>query len=148
MTTFEARTDVAAPTDRVWGRLQDLTAWPTWDPTLERVEGTLAPAGRVTIHVADNPRPFRLRVVASEPGSRLLLRGGLPWGLFTGTREYLLEARPEAATGLTVRETYAGPLARLVTRSIPDLQPSIEAFVGGLRRDAETGFATGQEGHR
>lgn len=149
MTSFEARTTVAAPTDRVWTRLQDLSAWPTWDTTLDRVEGTTGPGGRVTVHVAGNPRPFRLRVVSVERGRRWVLRGGLPLGLFAGTREYVLESRGDGASELLVRETYSGPLAPLVTRSIPDLQPSFEAFVRGLRHDVEHGSATtAEEQHR
>ncbi len=145
MTTFEARTDIAAPAPRVWERLLDLAAWPTWDTSLERVDGALVPDGRVTLHVTGNPRAFRLRVVELEPDRRLVLRGGMPLGLFSGTRRYLLEPLADDRTGFTMRETYAGPLAGLVARSIPDLQPSFDAFVDGLRRDAESHH---EEDHR
>lgn len=138
MTTFEAHTDIAAPTSRVWDRLLEVTAWPTWDTSLERVHGTLAPGGRVTIHVTDQPRAFPLRVTGFEPGHRLVLRGGMPLGLFSGTRRYALDPLPGGGTSFRMTETYGGALAPLVTRSIPDLQPSFEAFVAGLRRDAET----------
>lgn len=150
MTTFEARTDIDAPPDRVWARLLDLAAWPTWDSSLERVEGSIVPDGRVTLRVAGNPRPFRLRVVALEPDRRLVLRGGMPLGLFSGTRVYSLEPVADSRTGFTMRETYAGALAPLVTRSIPDLQPSFDAFVAGLRHDAESTTRSGpdREDHR
>lgn len=138
MTTFEAHTDIAATTERVWERLLDVTAWPTWDTSLERVEGRLVPGGRLTIHVTGTSRPFRLRVTDLDPGRRIVLRGGMPLGLFSGTRRYRLERATEGRTAVAMEETYAGPLAPLITRSIPDLQPSFEAFVAGLRRDAES----------
>ncbi len=41
------------------------------------------------------------------------------------------------ATQLTVREEYTGPLLPMIWRSIPDLGPSFEQFVTGLKRRAE-----------
>jgi hypothetical protein len=40
---------------------------------------------------------------------------------------------------ITVREEYSGPLVGLMGRSIPDLQPSFDKFVNGLKARAETG---------
>ena len=137
MKRFAARAEIAASADRVWETLLDVTSWPSWDPALDRVEGTVASGGRITLHVKDSSRPFRLRVVELEPASRLVLRGGMPLGLFSGTRRYRLEAAGEGGTGFSMEETYAGPLAPAITRSIPDLQPSFEAFARGLRQAAE-----------
>jgi hypothetical protein len=138
MRHFAARTEIAAPAARVWDTLLDVAAWPSWDPGLERVEGTLDEGGRVTIHVTESSRPFRLRVTEREPGSSLVLRGGLPLGLFSGTRRYRLEALAPDRTSFSMEESYAGLLAPAITRSIPDLQPSFDAFTSGLRRAAET----------
>lgn len=136
MPTFEATTTVAASASTVWDTLLATDRWTSWDPALESVEGTLAEGGRLDIRVRDNPRPFRLKVAAWEPARRIVLAGGMPLGLFTGTRTYTL-AEEQGATTVVVRETYTGPLAGLIGRSIPDLQPSFDAFVAGLRRAAE-----------
>ena len=61
----------------------------------------------------------------------------MPLGLFSGTRRYALDATDEGGTGFSMEESYAGPLAPAITRSIPDLQPSFEAFARGLRQAAE-----------
>ena len=137
MKSFASRAEIAAPPDRVWETLLDVTAWPSWDPALDRVEGTIALGSKVTIHVRDSSRPFRLRVVELEPARRLVLRGGMPLGLFSGTRRYALDVTGEAGTDFAMEESYAGPLAPAITRSIPDLQPSFEAFARGLRQAAE-----------
>jgi hypothetical protein len=137
MKHFAASTDIAAPADRVWTTLLDVAAWPAWDPALDRVEGRLDPGARVTIHVRDSSRPFRLRVDERRPPHLLVLRGGMPLGLFTGTRHYRLEELGPDRTAFSMEESYAGPLAGPVTRAIPDLQPSFDAFVAGLRRAAE-----------
>ena len=138
MPTFEATTTVAAPADRVWDTLLRTDLWTSWDPALDSVEGTLAPDGRVVVRVRDQSRPFALRVRAWEPARHVVLTGGMPLGLFTGTRRYELEADAAERTRVTVRETYSGPLAGVIGRSIPDLQPSFDAFVSGLRAEAES----------
>jgi hypothetical protein len=137
MPTFEASTDIAAPAARVWETLLRTTDWPSWDTSLDRVEGTLAEGGRITIHVSSTSRPFKLRVATWEPQRRIVLQGGMPLGLFTGTRHYVLEEDADRTT-VTMRETYTGPLAGLVGRSIPDLQPAFDAFVVGLRDAAQS----------
>ena len=143
MPTFEATTSVAAPPAAVWGSLLATDRWTVWDPQLESVAGRLADRGRLEIRVKDNPRPFTLKVSRWEPHRRIVLTGGMPLGLFTGTRTYTLADGDGGSTSVTVRETYTGPLAGLIGRSIPDLQPSFDSFVSGLRRDAE-----GQDQHR
>ena len=65
----------------------------------------------------------------------------MPLGLFVGTRTYSL-VPSGAGTTVTMRETYTGPLAGLIGRSVPDLQPSFDAFVRGLRADAESEAAS------
>ena len=142
MPTFEATTVIAAPPAAVWETLLATERWTHWDPQLERVDGRLVDGGRLEIRVKDNPRPFRLRVSSWEPHRRIVLTGGMPLGLFTGTRTYTL-AGGGAGTTVTVRETYTGPLAGVIGKSIPDLAPSFDSFVSGLRRDAE-----GQDQHR
>ena len=136
MPTFEATADVAAPPSTVWTTLLETSRWPSWDPHLESVAGSLDPDGRVEIRVRGTSRPFRLRVTEHRPGERLVLAGGMPLGLFVGTRTYAL-VPSGAGTRVTMRETYTGPLAGLIGRSVPDLQPSFDAFVQGLRADAE-----------
>jgi hypothetical protein len=61
----------------------------------------------------------------------------MPLGLFTGTRRYELDPAG-AGTTMRMKETYSGPLAGMIGKSIPDLQPSFEAFVSGLRQAAES----------
>ena len=136
MPTFEATTDVAAPASAVWDTLLATERWTSWDTQLERVDGSLADGGRLEIRVRDNPRPFKLRVSTWEPRRRIVLTGGMPLGLFTGTRTYSL-VESDGRTTVTMHETYTGPLAGLIGRSVPDLQPSFDAFVAGLGHAAE-----------
>lgn len=62
--------------------------------------------------------------------------GGLPLGLFLGNRQFILTATA-TGTHFVMQETYTGPLKGLITRFIPDLQPSFEKFANALKAAAE-----------
>jgi hypothetical protein len=68
---------------------------------------------------------------------RMVWQGGMPLGLFRGTRSYEISAPSAAATVFCMREEYSGPLAGLIGRSIPDLQPAFDEFAQCLKRAAE-----------
>lgn len=137
MPSFAATTSVAAPARHVWETLLHTEQWPAWDARLECVEGELAANGRLTLQVRDVSRPFRLRVTTWEPGRRVVLASGMPLGLFTGTRTYRMTPDGDQTTTFAMSEQYTGPLAAVIGKSIPDLQPSFDAFVSGLRAAAE-----------
>jgi hypothetical protein len=85
-----------------------------------------------------NPgRAFPVKVTEFTPGQRMTWSGGLPLGLFKGVRTFVLSPRGDGATTLNVREEYTGALLPMIWRTIPDLGPSFEQFVTGLKRRAE-----------
>lgn len=135
---FEASADIAAPPERIWSILTDAPGYPTWDSGVTKVEGTIADGERITVHseVASG-RAFPVRV-AMRPPSEMTWTGGMPLGLFTGVRSFRLAPR-DGSTTVTMREEYSGPLVGLMGRSIPDLQPSFDTFVNGLKARAEAG---------
>ena len=139
MGPFAASATIDAAPEEVWAVLADSAGWSTWDSGVDGVDGVLAPGNKVTIRSAVAPgRAFPVRVTRFEPGACLELTGGMPLGLFRGVRTYRLR-REGAATEVTMREEYSGPLTGLIGRSIPDLQPSFDRFVQGLKRRVEHG---------
>jgi len=135
---FATRTTIAAPVGTVWAILADLPAWPTWNSTVTSTEGKVEPGATVKVAVTANPgRTFGVKVTALEPPTRMVWTGGMPLGLFRGTRTYALTA-VEGATEFAMDETYTGPMASMVTRSIPDLQPSFDEFAACLKATAES----------
>jgi hypothetical protein len=69
----------------------------------------------------------------------MVLEGGMPLGLFVGTR--WLEVRPEGAgrCRFAMEETLHGLLSPLFERMIPDQQPTFDAYAADLKRAAEGG---------
>lgn len=137
MRSYEATALIQTPAEHVWRVLTDTAAWPDWDSGVTKVDGRLALGEKLSISVKTNPgRVFPVKVVTLAGPERIVFRGGMPLGLFTGERTYTLESEG-AATRFTMREQYTGPLAGMIFKSIPDLGPSFQQFADGLKRQAE-----------
>ena len=138
MKSFATRIDIQAPVETIWRILIDLPNWPRWNTTVERTVGNVERGSKVTVFVKQSPgRAFPLRVTELDVPRRMVWAGGLPFGLFKGTRLY--ELTTPAATGavFSMREQYTGRLAEVIGKSIPDLQPAFEEFARCLKREAE-----------
>lgn len=138
MKSYEAAVTIAATPQKVWDTLTDISAWPTWDSGVLEIEGGTKPGDKIKLVSEANPkRAFSLRVAESSPPSSMVWAGGMPLGLFKGVRTYKL--RPDGATThLVMREEYTGVMLPLIWKSMPDLQPSFDKFVTGLKERVES----------
>jgi len=135
---YEASSVIAATPEAIWTVLVDGTGWTDWDSAVVRFEGTVAPGEKVTVYPEVNPkRGFPVKVVEFVPGERMTWRGGMPLGLFTGTRTYTLTPQPDGTVRFDLVEEYTGPLAGMIAKSIPDLAPSFTRFANGLKQRVE-----------
>ena len=64
--------------------------------------------------------------------------GGMPLGLFKGERTYTLVPDRDGVI-FSMTEVYSGPMAGMITKSIPDLQPAFDEFGACLKQAAEKG---------
>lgn len=143
MLTYQSAVDIDAAATDVWAVLVDVARWSEWDSGVLGVEGSVAPGARLSLRIAANPsRAFTLKVVELAPPSAMTWRGGMPLGLFTGTRTYRLTPRT-GGTHFAMREEYTGPMLPLIARSMPDLQPSFDQFAAGLKARLEHGSTPG-----
>jgi hypothetical protein len=134
---YESSVRVDAPAESVWAVLVDAAGWSQWESGVIDVDGRLALGEKITIRSAAAPgRSFPVRVTAMQPEALVELTGGMPLGLFKGVRRYRL-TRDADQTVLAVREDYSGPLLPLISRSMPDLQPSFDQFTTGLKQRVE-----------
>jgi hypothetical protein len=140
MRAYEASSTIEASPDAIWAILTDAPGYTRWDSGIVRVEGHIAPGEKIKVVSKVNPgRSFPVKVTGFAPGQRMTWSGGMPLGLFKGVRNFTLSPQGDGATRLTVREEYSGPLLPMIWRSMPDLGPSFEQFVTGLKRRAEGG---------
>ncbi|MEM6727892.1 MAG: SRPBCC domain-containing protein [Pseudomonadota bacterium] len=132
----EASADIGAPPDVVWKILTD-PARLTAGTGVLKLEGRPSQGARLKLWSEVDPkRAFALRVVTFEPHALMVWRGGMPLGLFIGERRIEL-AGTARGTQLDLSESFTGLMAPLITRSMPDLRPSMEKFVRAVARMAE-----------
>jgi hypothetical protein len=139
MKAYEATSTIKAEPAAIWAILTDAPAYPRWDSGIARVEGRIALGEKIKLYAEVSPgRAFPLRVVAFEPGRRMVWTGGMPLGLFRGVRTFTLTPAGEGVTEFRVREEFTGPMLPLIWRSMPDLGPSFVRFAEGLKARAES----------
>lgn len=144
MKSFEVTKRISAPAETIWSLLVDVARWTEWNPTIARGEGRAEPGGKVTIYPTINPkRGFKLKVTEFVPHSKMVWGGGMPLGLFRGERTYTLTPQGNGQVEFRMREEFTGLMAPLITKSIPDLQPSFEEFAEALKKRAEGGGRNG-----
>jgi uncharacterized protein YndB with AHSA1/START domain len=112
--------DVAAPPERVWGVLTDLSTWTRWFPFLRdvRVHGGAADPWRVgarfTMRFAAGPLALPVTVTVEECDAPYKVRWvGGRLGL-RGDHAYTIDVRAKGVTRFTSHEEFTGPLSRLV----------------------------------
>jgi hypothetical protein len=138
--TFATSIPIQAAPETIWRILTDAPAYPGWNTTVTAVDGRIAAGETVTVHVKISPgRAFPLKVTAFDAPRRMVWSGGMPLGLFTGTRTFELRPASGGAVEFTMTETYTGLMAPLITKSIPDLQPAFDEFAACLKARAERG---------
>jgi hypothetical protein len=136
--SYEAVTRIEASPDDVWALLTDVGTWRDWDSGVDRVEGRVALGEQLTIFATMiRNRPFTVTVTEIRPREAMRWRAALPLGVATIERTYSLDAQHDGSTVLTVREDHTGPLAGLLDRSTPDLNPSFRQFCAGIKAKAE-----------
>ncbi|MDP9028037.1 MAG: SRPBCC domain-containing protein [Actinomycetota bacterium] len=143
MLSYESESQIAANPEAVWAVLVDAFAWPSWDSGVDGVEGTIALGAKITIRSKAAPgRAFPVKVTTFDLPRKLVFTGGMPLGLFRGVRTYTLTPKA-GGTLFHMREEYTGPMLGMISKSMPDLQPSFDQFAAGIAKRAESGAQIG-----
>ena len=139
MKHFATAITIQARPETVWALLTAAAGYPQWNSTVEKIDGRIAAGEKVTVYAKVSPgRAFPLTVTAFVPPRSMVWVGGMPLGLFTGTRRFTLEPTADGKVAFAMEETYGGLLAPLIVRSIPNLQPAFDTFGSDLKRRAES----------
>jgi hypothetical protein len=140
MKTFSVSLPIRASASGIWDVLTDAPKYPSWNTTVDKVEGRIALGEKITVHAKISPgRAFPVKVTQFDSGKKMIWTGGMPLGLFKGERVFTLTDRGDGTTEFQMKEAFSGPLAPLIERSIPNLQPAFDEFAAALKRRAEMG---------
>jgi hypothetical protein len=140
MKRFSATTTIQAKPERIWSILTDAERYPSWNTTVDRVEGRIRPGEKIKLYVKLNPgRAFPVKVTEFVPHSKMVWSGGMPLGLFKGERTFSLAQLSPDAVEFSMTEIYSGLLSPRIEGSLPDMQPAFEEFALRLKECAEKG---------
>ncbi len=136
--SYSVKRTIDASPERIWALLEDTSGYAAWNPAVVSLEGRIATGEKIKLVASVNPkRTFTLTVSELEPGRRMVWSEEMGLGLFRGVRSIELRPLGEAQTEFTMQEIYSGPLAKLITKAIPDLNESFAQFADGLKAAAE-----------
>src|SRR5580698_6537021 len=94
MKRFATSITIRASADSVWALLTDAAGYRAWNSTIEKIDGRIAAGEAVKLYAKATPgRAFSLKVTEFVPGRGMTWSGGMPLGLFTGTRRLTLTPR-------------------------------------------------------
>jgi len=136
MKFFEARADIFAPPEAVWQVLIDPARLSAGGFGIVSVSGDMRLGGKLTLFSELTPRPFKVKVATFTPAQEMVWQGGMPLGLFTGTRRFTLRAQ-QGGTAFHMREEFSGLMLPLIWKSMPDLTASFSHFAQTLKRISE-----------
>src|ERR1700682_3944624 len=107
MKSFATSVTIHARPETVWALLTNAAGYPQWNSTVEKISGCIAAGEKVTVYSKATPgRAFPLRVTEFAPPRRMVWSGGMPLGLFTGTRSYTLTPTSEGEVAFAMREEF------------------------------------------
>ena len=137
---YTTSTTINATPQAIWDILVDIPSWTDWNTTVVDIEGTAVPGGKVKLRPKVNPnRAFSINVTEFSSPERMVWSGGMPLGLFKGVRTFTLARQDDASTQFTMTEVYSGLMSGMITKSMPDMQPSFDEFAAALKTKAEGG---------
>ena len=129
--------DIDAAPERVWQVLTDRDWYAEGDNGVVRLEGSLAQGQRVKVFAEVSPgRAFPVDVREFDAPTRMVWGSGMPLGLFSGERVFRIDPA-ERGVRFVMTEEFSGLLLPLISRTMPDLQPSFDQFAAGLKAAAE-----------
>ncbi|HSO37517.1 MAG TPA: SRPBCC domain-containing protein [Labilithrix sp.] len=141
----QAELTIDAPPQRVFDRLADFAAWPSWMPpsfvplVKPGAPSPLRLGDRIRVKVGGAPFASTLRLSALERPREIAWRGGLR-GILWAEHRFVLEPDGERRTRVRSIETWHGALAGLTRRIVKPLAEKIggQQLAGLARASALT----------
>lgn len=129
--------NIEARPEKIWTLLTNAANFPSWNSTVQSIEGTIALGQKIILRVPIAPnRKFKLKVTELEPARRMVWSDGAA-PMFKGVRTYTLSPRDNGSTDFSMVEVFSGLMLPMIAGSLPDFGPSFEQYAADLKRAAE-----------
>lgn len=137
MKTYETKIDIDAAPAHLWHVLTEEMPRTPKAYGILRIEGAIAAGEQIKLWSDVAPkRAFALKVSKFDAPNLMVWQGGMPLGLFLGTRTFTIMPREIGCT-FQMREVFSGFLSGMITKTMPDLTPSFTKFANTLKEEAE-----------
>ena len=132
----EVAIDIAASPERVWSLLTGASAFPSWNSTVQRIDGEIAEGQTIRLVATVAPeRTFKLKVGQVVPARGMVWSDGFA-PMFKGVRTFTLTPKGERTTFHMI-EVFSGAMLPMIAGSLPDFKPIFEQYAEDLKRAAE-----------
>lgn len=126
----------AAP-ERVWALLTDAKGFPSWNSTVESIDGEIAEGEKLAIKVKAAPgRVFSPTVSGVKANAAMTWSDGFA-PMFRGVRTYTLTPKGDGETEFEMCEVFTGLMLPMIAGSLPDFVPVFDQYAADLKRAAE-----------
>ncbi len=133
----EFSSKIDADPDVIWEILTHAKTLVDGDIGVTRIDGDIRLGNKIKLWAeVGGDRAFPIKIIEMDYMRKMVWQGGMPFGLFRGTRVFTL-TEDGNGTIFKLREDYTGPMVPLIWKSMPDMAPSFEKFVLGVKRLAE-----------
>jgi hypothetical protein len=122
MHEIETEIDIAANAEQVWSILTDLAAYPSWNPFIRDITGSIETGQRLTVSIhptGGKVMTFRPTVLLAAPNSELRWLGHLliP-GIFDGEHRFTITELGAGRVRFTQGEKFGGVLVGFAKASL------------------------------
>lgn len=133
MKTFTATTEINATPETVWQVLTNAEDYPNWNPTVTKIEGTIAADEKIKVYAQiSGDRAFDVTVEEFDAPSKMVWKGGIPL-MLKGIRTFLIEEKSDGVVEFSMNEEFSG----MMVGAIPDLSDSFNDFAEALKKKCE-----------
>jgi hypothetical protein len=120
----------------VWSLLTDAAAFPSWNTTVEGIDGRIAEGERIALTATGVDRVFKLNVHDVQAERGMVWSDGFA-PMFRGVRTFTLEPTP-TGTRFQMVEVFSGLMLPMIAGSLPDFVPVFERYAADLKAAAES----------
>lgn len=135
MESFEAQTVILAPSSIVREILTDQGNYPVWKSGIAEIAGDIVHGAKIRVRLTGGKRSLPLRVKRFD-GQRMVWTGRRALGLLTFVRTFTVTDH-SGLTLLKVRDTFSGPLQKLLRRTTDGTPPPLSEFVDEVKFRSE-----------
>lgn len=133
MKLVEVRRNISAPAEKIWEVITNPKLLTESNLGILKIDGEIKHNGKIKLWSEVSPkRAFSLQVKRFNPHEHMTWIGGMPFGLFTGQRDFMITSNGHESE-LYVKEEFSGLLTGVICKSMPDLQPSFNKFADGVK---------------